>query len=285
MKRIKRIGVIVMGAVVALALLGCGGSKEEAKQMLVDAQEKMKDVQSMDFSMNMEMDLEAVGQQVAMKISGDMSIIEDPVQAKMVLQIDVGEGAETMELYAKQDGDQITMYSGTGTNYSKQVLTLPEFESQIAQYDANQNIEKYIEMFSDIEHGGSETYNGKSCTKVVGIVSGEKFQEVLNTTGSGLDSLEDAGLSSEQLQSIFSGIDDLEINIWIDNETGYIAGYEMDMTKMLQQVYDNLMDSLMGDSGISVEAKINKMSIEMTMENINNVEEIEIPQAALDTEV
>ena len=96
---------------------------------------------------------------------------------------------------------------------------------------------------------------------------------------------EDAGLSSEQLQSIFSGIDDLEINIWIDNETGYIAGYVMDMTKMLQQVYDNLMDSLMGDSSISVEAKINKMSIEMTMENINNVEEIEIPQAALDTEV
>ena len=282
MKRIKRIAAVAAASILALALLGCGGNKEEAKRMLEEAQQKMADVKSMEITMNMDMDMELLGQKMVMNMGGNMSMINAPVQMKLDMKVDAGEGAQQVQLYAKQEGDVITMYSGAGSAWTKQELTVPEFEKQIAQYDANQSVEQYIEMFSDIKMGKNESFNGKDCTRIIGIISGDQLRDALNMAGNtGLENLEDSGMSSEDIKGLFEGVDDLEMSIWIDNESGCIVGYEMDMSKLLEQVFQNLMKKMSESSGMSIEVKINKMRIEMAIENIDGVEEIVIPQDAL----
>ena len=82
------------------------------------------------------------------------------------------------------------------------------------------------------------------------------------------------GLSADDLVTLIDNVEGLPVKLWISEE-GYVMGYELDMTSMMESIMNNMA------AGEENDMKINQTVIRMTCKDFNNITPIEVPAEAL----
>lgn len=254
--------------------------EKSAADILAAAQEKMKNVKSMNakmiVDMNMEASAEGESQSMQMTTTADMSCFYDPVHFKIDMTMNAGEaGTTSTTMYAEaDDSGKYTQYITDGTNWQAQEIDL----SAIKQYNASDNMNQYIDESYNYKSEGTEEINGANAYKLSGIITGDNLKETMLASGS-LDSLTSLGIDSAQVQSMIDGLGDLPITLWIDEASMYPVKYEMDMSAVMNSLMTKVMES-MGDETAGASINFSKVMFSMVCSDFNAAAEFTIPDEA-----
>lgn len=290
MKRNRMIAA-ALAACLALSLAACG--ETTTQDPVQAAQEKLQDVKSMESSVVMDMAFQvpsgtdAAAITLAERMSMEIVTFSDPLKLKAEVAVSLdftGAGLDNQEpmmsmtMYAAQEGEAYNMYITDGASWQSQSVALED----LGQYDAQENLEFYLDSSESFAQAGSGEVNGAPADRYDGVIKGKDMEQVLRASGA-LDALDSLNLSgemdAEQLKEIYSGLPDLPCSLWVDQKSGYPVRYEMDMTALMNQVLTRLlgaMDEAAGADGLSVE----QMRLTMTCSGFNAAADFEIPAEA-----
>lgn len=278
MKSGKRIAVLALGAALTLSMTACGGTenKDNSSGDIGTAMEKLNAVSSLDATMVMEMNMSVMEQVMETKTTMNMSCFNDPMKLKADMTMDIGDlGSVDMSIYAAMDGDTYNMYLYDGTNWTTQAVDV----SYLQQYDAKESMNLYLESGDDYTLAGTEEINGSTTNKFTGVIRGEALEEVL--AASGATSNLEASVGDLDLASLYSDLGDLEITVWVDQESGYPVRYAMDMTQMMQGMMDKILAASAEGEDTSGMLTVDKVNMVMDCFNFNSAADFEIPAEAL----
>lgn len=313
MKKRTRFLALILASVLTVSVTACGGNSadgntadgnaaeaeaenaeaeaenaeaeaEEEVDPFAAAQENMLDVSSMDAETVMEMDMEmgANGETQVMESETvmKMSSFEDPLRLRMDMTVTVGMGEEEsavqdMSIYVEttEDGAYM-MYLYDGSAWQTQEIAA----SDAAQYDAESDMNAYLNGDYNFEAQGTDPVNGAEAYKYSGAIVGDEMKEVLLSSGA-LDQFSSLGIDSSQLDGMLDDLGEIPIDLWIDAATYYPVKYEMDMTAVMDTLMSNVL-AQMGDQAEGLTMAIPKMTISMTCSNYNAATEFEIPAEA-----
>jgi len=278
MKLGKRIAVLALGTALTLSMAACGGTenKDGSSGDIGTAVEKLNAVSSLDATMVMEMNMGVMGQTMETKTTMNMSCFNDPMKLKADMSMDMGDlGSFDMSMYAAMDGDTCNMYLFDGTSWTTQAVDM----SYLQQYDAKESMNLYLESGDDYTLEGTEEINGSTANKFTGVIRGEALEEVL--AASGATSNLEASVGELDLAGLYSDLGDLEITVWVDQESGYPVRYAMDMTQMLQGMMDKILAASAEGEDASGMLTVDKVNMVMDCFNFNSAADFEIPAEAL----
>lgn len=271
--------MLAAAAAMTIFVSGCGGSgmdTAEIEALLTQAKESMAAVESMAAEMTMEMDMSMGGETIETTTLARIRSQQDPLKMAMDMSMVMSDGTEIdqMQMYAVEVDGHLHTYMSMADAWYAETLELEE----LSQYNAEENMDLYLDHITNFKSAGQENINGTQATKISGVITGDAMEEAI--AGSGLTaSAQSMGISEEMMTSMYDELGDLPISLWIDAE-GYVLKYEMDMTEMMQKIMDESLKA-MGASETDIQMDIEKTSITMVCSDFNAVEEIEIPEEAL----
>lgn len=274
----KNVLTLTAALALVLALAACDGNPPggSAEDVIKQAQENMAGVTSMRYTMTMDMEMTAEGEDVNITTDLTADYIVDPMAMKMDMVMDLGEmGSMTTTSYAVKEDSEYVLY--TGMDYGDGQMTWIKQTlgglADLEQYNAQANLDLYLKSAESFKENGTETINGSAATRYDGVISKEALEEVLASSGM-MDYLDQMGM--DETSAMLQNMDDLPISIWVDDESLLPVKYEMDMSAMMQ----SMMDSVAADEDVDV--TIGKVFVSMTVTDYNSVESIQLPAEAQD---
>ena len=103
-----------------------------------------------------------------------------------------------------------------------------------------------------------EELDGMTTLKFSGTVTGSQVSALMEESGvlDSLGTMQQLGVSTENLQGMLQDLGDMTIEMWIDPEICYPVRYEMDMTQVCNTLMEHVLQVLedMGQStdGVSI---------------------------------
>jgi hypothetical protein len=275
--RITRGWILALAALICvLALTGCKALTPE--EQLQKALENMQNIQSMEATMTMTLNMNLMGQQVDAKSVSKMTSFQDPLKVKMEVAAEVAGEKGGSVVYLQQEGEAMTAYAYDGANWTHDVLTGEDLESMLEQVDPKVAMDLYLGNLSSFT-AGVESLDGAACYKLQGVLTGEALVDAMRASGA-LDSVDPTLQDSEQFDRLFSGLGDLPVSVWIEQKTLYPVRYTMDMTALMDSLMANMLVEL-GDTGGLLQVEISNCQVEMVCANFNKATEFDIPAEAL----
>ena len=271
--------MLAAAAAMTLFVSGCGGSTMDTAEMealLSQAKTTMAAVESMAAEMTMEMDMDMNGEPMETMTVASIRSQQNPLRMAMDMSMVMSDGTkiDQMQMYALEEDGHLKTYMSTADLWYAETMEMGE----LSQYNAEENLDLYLDNITEITAGREEEIDGTKTTKISGVITGDAMEEAI--AGSGLTaSAQSLGISEEMMAAMYEELDDLPISLWIDGE-GYVRKYEMDMTEMMQKIMAESMKA-MGASEEDLPVKIEKTVISMVCSEFNAIEEIEIPEEAL----
>lgn len=279
MKKMKRILAAGLALVLVLGLCACGG--ESPEEVMQKVMENSSALTSLRYEMEMETSMSVMDQSIEMNTFGTAACINAPIQMEMELTMDMGEmGSGTTTVYMVEEDGLATTYTGADMGdgnmiWQKQVMDI----AQLEQYDAQASFDLYMNSAESFQEKGVETINDVKATRYDGVIKGEAMSEVLGSSGM-LSQMSSLGIPLEQAEAMFTEMGDLTVSIWVDKANYLPVKYEIDMTDMMQK----MMSAILGEAQESVGITVDLMFMSMTILEVNSVEEIVIPEEALNAE-
>jgi hypothetical protein len=275
----------------------------DAKSILLAANDKSYAWKNYNASAKMTMhmaipDETGVVQTIDMDMDMYMTIFMDPMKLKLTADMQMNvQGMSIiqplMDMYMTVEDESYTTYMGmnngtgslTWTKTTMEDASLAELLSYDDEYiQKNKELmEKYIK---DVAYLGSYTDDkGRKLSKIKYSMSGDIYNEIFNSYKDQIPAatLEEEALTEEMFKSFAEGsFGDLSIIVYIDEATGEIVKYDMDLGSMISSI----LGSMSGTLGMSPEdmAIFNDIDMRVTMEvlNINKAEDFTIPKEALE---
>ena len=271
--------LLAAAAAVTVFVTGCGGSQmdtAEIETLLEKAQNTMASVESMAAEMTMEMDMGMNGEVIETTTLANIRTQQEPLKMAMEMSMVMSDGTkiDQMQMYAVEEGGHLHTYMSMADMWYAETMELDAMN----QYNAEENMDLYLNNLTDFKSHGQEKINDTDATKISGVIKGDAMEKAFADSGM-TASAESMGITVEMLEEIYDELADLPISLWIDAE-GYVLKYEMDMTEMMQKVMDESMKA-MGAAETELAMDIEKTVISMVCSDFNAVEEIVIPEAAL----
>lgn len=217
------------------------------------------------------------------------------VNASMVLNMMGQEVTQPiMDMYMTSDDASLIQYmgmnDGTGKITWMKMTTENEMLADLLKYDvesikANQELtEKYIK---EVKYFGKyPDKSGNVLLKLQYTMSGEiyndMFGEYMEEMTSSTD--EQDAMTAEMLKGFANGnFGDLSCIVYVDEATGEIVKYEMDLGNIIASMMSG-MTELLGDIPTEELEMLKQIKATMTMEvlNVNKAKDFEIPKEALD---
>lgn len=283
MKRNKKMLTLAAALAVVMGVSACGGGSaangQDVAELISNSAAVMNEVESMTTNMTMELNMESGDEAVEMLTNMDMIIISEPMKGKIDMTIDMGEIAEpqTVSMYLQEEEGKVISYiEQAGTWYAVEADA-----DMTEKMDAASSTTEYLEGMEDFAIGGTEDLNGVATTRIDGVIKGETLQDAMESSGA-LSSVENMGLSQEELLAMYEDIGEMPVSMWI-GEDGYVYRYEMDMTVMMQKIMDNVMAAY-AEGDDSMKIMVSKVLITMDCSDFNAVTDFEIPAEALAAE-
>lgn len=273
-----------MAAILMIFSAGCGSTVQmdtaEVEALLAKSQETMAAVESMAAEMTMEMDMSLGDEVMETTTVANILTRQNPLQMQMDMSVKMEDGSEgqQMKLYAEEVDGKLMTYMYSADTWYAQTMELGD----LGQYNAEQNLELYLNNIESFQASGEETINGTETTKIEGVISGDAMEEAILESGVA-ESAVSMGVTEEQLQAMYADMGDLPIAMWIDAE-GYVLKYEMDLTELMQKIMDAAMGAV-GQTEADVSVSIKKTMISMVCSDFNAVGEITIPPEAKSAKV
>ena len=278
MKRWKRSGTLILAAVLSLSLAACGGSEPTPEEILDQTlQNSQEGLESLSASVTAQIDMEIqVGDQTQTMentTAMDMVCFSDPLKLKAETSMDMGElGSFSATVYAQQEGETYTTYTDVGGQWFKETASAELLE----QYNASAEMNSYLSSTDQWAFQQEEELDGKTVLKF----SLMEESGVLDSLGT----MQQLGVSTENLQGMLQDLGDVTIEMWIDPEICYPVRYEMDMTQVCNTLMEHVLQVLedMGQPTDGISIQYPQVQMTMTCSDINSAPDFEIPAEALE---
>lgn len=309
MKKRSRILAVLLTAALSMSLAACGGSgddkttgdapaaetqeeapeaSEEPKEAeapeteadpFTEAQKKMTDIKSLEATTVMEMDMVvgANGEEQSLQsvTTMDLSCVYDPLVMKLDMTVDAGEaGSAQTSMYFENTDEACMAYVNDGSGWQSQPISITDVD----QYDFSSDMDVYLNGNYNFQEAGKEDVDGVSARKYEGFITGEEMKDLIRSSGA-LDSVDQLGIDTSQVDGMLDGIGDLKVDLWIDEATFYPVKYVIDMTEPMDTLMGKLVEA-MGEQGEGLSMSIPKMVISMTCRNYNAVTGLAVPEEA-----
>lgn len=279
MKMKKTLGIVLAVLLVSAMFLpgaaAASGDTKELDSIIKNMDAAMADVTSFDADMQMEMGMEIMGQQMDILYDMAMSIILDPLQMDLEMDMDMGGSAMEIDMYLS-DGVLYTGMDGAWTS-----MDLGESGMDMDQYMVQDNYQDITGDFENMTLVGTVDFDGNEAYEIQGVVSSDYIKEVLN---SGM--MDSMGISGDSIdESHFENIGDIAVTFYVYTQSYLFAGYEMDLSSVMGGIVDAIVAGMsegadaeeMGDFSMSV----SKFAMSAEYSDYNEVTDIEVPAEAL----
>ena len=186
-----------------------------------------------------------------------------------------------IDSYTVTGGDGITVYTNTGSGWTKYTSSAESSESSVTAGIAD--VFKAVTSTDMSLRENTETYNGREVYVIDLSLSGEAVD--ILTGGSLESSLSE--LFGEDTQIDMSGVR-ASVVLKVYKDTKLPAEIDLDLGSSLQSALDAAAEKL--SSGVSaiididITMEIKTHTVKLTFDSYNTVDSIEIPQEALDAE-
>lgn len=243
MKTWKKLSALLLSLLLLCGLTVPAFALEASKETLAlyQAVESFR----MDFESDIEMSMNVMGESMDMDIDieGKTDYIVDPEHARMTLNIDMMDTEqESLVYYEKvEDGYRMIVSSDEGETWTEQLVDAGDLPS-----GASLPIELLAKL-TDLREVLPETGNGKikgtAVTVYSGALTGKDASDILASSGtlSMLENSFDMDLGELNTDDLGS----LPVSIAVDNKTGYLMQYDLDITEMEQNLMNRMMRSLL----------------------------------------
>ena len=285
-RMVTRLTAAVLTLILAVGLSACGGESGESskpatpEEVLAKAQEAMDGVTSMgyDMTMTMSMGVEGMDQTIEVATTTSAEAVLSPLTMKAEMTVDMGDlGSNTdLTMYVKEEDGTYKIATGVPASDGSVTWQTSETASMedLASLDGKATMDLYLTSASSFTEGVTETVGDVEATRYDGVISGEKMEEVLQSSGV-LSQLDKMGMGD--VSSMLTGLGDLPVSIWVAKDTYYPVKYEMDMAQMMQSIMEKAISN---QAGVDVGLTVGKMDVSMVMRDFNAIGEIEIPPEA-----
>ena len=249
MKTFKRCTAVLLILALTLALAGCGFAAKMTR-----AAKKMERLQSyrMGLDMDMALKLSMLGQSMDMdmKISGSSDVNTDPSRTRAELRIKMLGQDIPMLSYTDKTGTGLVTYSSPdgGKTWTRQTVESPE----LAEAAGKNGFTRLLKLASAFEKTGTETVRGSMATVYSGVITGEDLESVMEISGVLKNVFSTMDMSMDGLDlTQYGGI---PTTISLDNKSGMVVKYTMDMTEFMGKMMPAMMEAVMkeaaADSGL-----------------------------------
>lgn len=281
MKKAKKILAFVLAAAMLLCLTGCGSFESK----MVKAVKKMNDLQNfhMDMEVQMGLSMAMLGQSldVDAKMIFGMDMQNEPMRSRIDMTVEALNTSEQALIYLEQSEDSYTVYASAdgGTTWEKEQVSAEETPAQSGNMVGN--MQMFISCAKSFQEAGTEEINGSAATRYDGEISGESIQTAIDMSGA-KDILSE-NLGTELDEDSFTALGSIPCSLWIDNKSGMIVRYDMDMTAVMQSLLDDMIKEVLasqGLEGVALELTLSKVTVSAVLSQFDQVGEITIPDEA-----
>jgi len=233
--------------------------------------------------MNMEMNAIEEGLALPIKVAStvETTIFKNPMKLKVntteTMEMMGYVESEVVEEYIEIAGNEINMYSMEDGQWEKFVLEKNEENLALFEdFNANEliNIE---DISNNVKYFGNYIIDDRELMKMQISVNMQDYLKLFEQQFSNLDEDEE---TNNMLNEILSAMDGLYYTIWIDSKTGELAGCDIDMTNIMENILSFINESLSSEESINESMAIKKVYMTITFSNINSCEPIVIPKEA-----
>ena len=246
---------------------------------------------SMDTTVNIDLTMNMMGEEMAlqMEIGTAIDMTKSPERCRTEMTTDsMGDSQKTI-LYYEKDGNNFTVVVSEdgGETWNKQVLPEEQFPANMQASLAS--FAKLTDYASVLTKTGTETIKGREATVYSGSLTGEQAADYIETTGA-LSALESMFATGPDAMDV-GELGEMPLSIAIDNETGMLVWFNMDMSDYLQHLMDRVLNTIiqsaLGEeelpedldlSMFEASVVIREASGDTTLYNFNEVGEIQLPE-------
>lgn len=266
----------------------------DARSVLMESYAKSYDWENYDMNMLMDITMpipNELGEIGEMKMLMDMKLTAfmKPMKVKAVANMNIDMGTDTitqplMEMYYTVEEDKFATYMGMylepGTLTWTQSTMENEMISELLNSDVKTNMELNEESITAVRYLGKYLdENGKSLLKFENTTSFEAYSEIM---GSYMEMLSASSKQEDMLAvDMLSNMGDITFIIFVDETTGEISRYEMDLGSLMTSMFSSMGESEMMPAEAIEMLKSMKMNMVMDVLNINAAQDFEIPEEAL----
>ena len=288
MKTRKTLSLLL--AMLILMSISVSALAEEPKPAEEASYENL-DSWSMDTTVNIDLTMNMMGEEMAlqMEIGTAIDMTKSPERCRTEMTTDsMGDSQKTI-LYYEKDGNNFTVVVSEdgGETWNKQVLPAEQFPANMQASLAS--FAKLTDYASVLTKTGTETIKGREATVYSGSLTGEQAADYIETTGA-LSALESMFATGPDAMDV-GELGEMPLSIAIDNETGMLVWFNMDMSDYLQHLMDRVLNTIiqsaLGEeelpedldlSMFEASVVIREASGDTTLYNFNEVGEIQLPE-------
>lgn len=271
-------------------------AENPAEKAVKAALEKLKQAESMKSGFRMDMGIEVFRLKMDASAAMDMTTFRSPMKVKSDIDLELGFLGDTqLQVYALEQDENYLLYLKDENGWTRQETDAAD----LICYDGQKMMAVYLEQLVELEEAGTEKLPGGIAYKYTGVVKNDGLQRVLLDTGSlkplpvllqQHKLLKPLGAllqqQEEQLPDMLKKSEDVQVTLWIDADTGYPVQCSMDITRMLSEALELIINnaaSSKNSTGTEIwsQLKITKTEIMIQCGEFNRAEDFEIPQEAL----
>lgn len=291
MKKSKKIAALILALAMLLCLSACGMFETRMARAAVKMQKLESMRMDMDLDLGLDVSLLGASEDMNIGIHGSGDVLLDPLIMRMILHVDaVDEKLETL-YYVRQNGQEYQVFFSPddGETWMKETA---EGEALPAQAPTAEQLKFLLKCAESFAESGKETIKGSQATVYSGVIEGENLDVILAASGV-MEALSEA-LEMDLSDVEVSRYGSVPCTIAIDNRSGMVVRYTLDLTQVLQGAMDEAIqgvlqsmaeDSLLGGldlSGLGFHVELSRAMTTVTLYDFDQVGEIQIPQEALD---
>lgn len=282
-------GIAVVLAALMLAgvwLVSCGQRTPE--ELWTAAKENIVSAKSGRLNMTMDMAFDLQGETTSMTMKMEEACTQDPMAAEVNMTMDMGAlGEMDTTMYMVLEGTDYVSYmkmSGglldeEDATWSKSVIDLSDLE----QYNAMDSAKLYLEALNNFQPAGKEAIGQYNTIRYNGKITGEDISKMLATLGDNISSVLTSGTDADAMADLFGDLDGIPVSVWIDQKTALPVRYEMDMSSMVNDLMNKMLEVLSSLDSQSVDFKVSKAKVTVECSDYNAVPPITVPHEALDS--
>lgn len=282
-------GIAVLLAALMLAgvwLVGCG--ERNPDELWAAAKENIVTTKSARLHMTMDMAFDLQGETTSMTMKMEEACTQDPLSAEVNMTMDMGGlgKMDTTMYLVQEDGEYVNYMKMSGgilgdedVGWSRSTIDMTD----LAQYNAMDSAKLYLDMLNTFQPAGKEAIGSHNTIRYDGKVTGKDINKMLDTLGDNVSTLLSTSSDTSTMADLFDSLDGIPMSVWIDQKTALPVRYEMDMSGMVNQLMDKMIDALVSLSSETVDFQVSKARVTVECSDYNAVAPITVPQEALDS--
>lgn len=251
-------------------------TQKNARDAVVNARTAMEDVNSLHMDMTMDMNVSLgflnQSQDIDMQIRYTGDTVKEPAKSHFEMQGSAMGQAYNMLFYSEiVDGENVTYASADGgVHWTMQAVSN-------GNVDQDKLLSVFMEHAEDFKKTGTETVNGSSATVYSCELNEQYVKDALTASGM----TESLGEVLDEIgEDVLNGLGPIPMTMSVDDKTGYPVHITMDLTTVISNLFKNLMNKAMeqsGMSGIEIKIEVKTCMLDMVLSKFNEAD-FEIPE-------